>query len=112
MPIIDPQVNTATIANGASLSDSVSVGNGEVVGLIVPTFTSAALTFQGSDDDTTFKDVHDSAGAEVSIPANTGDRAYQAPASLKGFAYIKVRSGTSGTPVNQGAQRLIKVIIK
>lgn len=112
MPPVQPSIETATIANAASLSDSVEVGSGEVVGLMVPTWTSAEITFQGSHDGTTFSDVHDSAGAEVSIPATTGGRAVQAPAALKGFAFIKIRSGTSGTPVNQGAERLVRVIIK
>jgi hypothetical protein len=107
-----PTVQTATIANGASLSDVVEVGEGVVVGFLVPTFTAAVLTFQGSDDGVTFKDLKDAAAAEVQVASSTGDIHVAAPAALNSAAFIKVRSGTSAAPVNQGAQRLIKVIIK
>jgi hypothetical protein len=107
-----PTVQTATIANAASLSDAVDVGEGVVVGFLVPTFTSAALTFQGSDDGITFKDLKDAAAAEVTIVASVGDVFFAAPAALNSAAFIKVRSGTSAAPVAQGAQRLIKVVIK
>ncbi len=113
MPLATPEIRVATIANGAALSDAVVIGVGEIVALDVPTITSAALTFEGSSDGgTTFRDLYDSAQAEVSIAASTGDRYIQAPAALKGVDQIKVRSGTSGTPVNQGAARLIRLIMK
>ena len=110
--ITESIILSATIGAGTSLSGSVRIGSGEVVGLMVPTWDSAAVTFQGSHDDSTFSDVHDSAGVEVSIPASTGNRAFQAPAALKGFEFIKIRSGTSGAAVNQTVAETIQVIVK
>jgi len=107
-----PNTPTATIANGASLSDSVEVGQGAVVGFLLPTITAAVLTFQGSDDGVTFKDLRDAAAAEIQIASNAGDIFVTPPAGLNGPAFLKVRSGTSAAPVAQGAQRLIKVVIK
>ena len=112
MGLARPIVQTATIANAASLSDVVEVGEGVVVGFLVPTFTAAVITFQGSDDGVTFKDLKDAAAAEVSIASSVGDVYFAAPAGLNSAAFIKVRSGTSAAPVAQGGQRLIKVVIK
>src|SRR2546426_1318399 len=107
-----PTVLTATIANGASLSDALDVGVGTVIGFNVPTITSAALSFQASDDGVTYNNVKDAAAAEVTIAASVGAMFVGAPAALQGAAFIKLRSGTSGAPVAQGAQRLIQVVIK
>ena len=112
MGLARPTVQTATIANAASLSDVVEVGEGVVVGFLVPAFTAAVITFQGSDDGVTFKDLKDAAAAEISIASSVGDVYFAAPAALNSAAFLKVRSGTSAAPVAQGAQRLIKVVIK
>lgn len=112
MPLAEVEQKTATIAAAASLSDAIVVGDGEVVGLSVPALDAAALTFQASADGTTYRDLYDSAQVEVSLASSTGGRFIQAPAALKGAAYLKIRSGTSAVPVNQTAQRLIAVVIK
>ena len=112
MPQAKPFVGTHTIANGASLSDAVEVGESVVVGFQLPTIDNAAITFQGSHDGVTYQNVFDSAQTEVTIVASTGARFVAAPAALNGLPFIKVRSGTSGVPVNQTAQRTIQVIAK
>jgi len=90
------------IADEASLSDSQEVGSGEIAGLAVPTIVSAALTFQGSVDGTTFFDLYDNDGTtETAIGASTGGRFFAAPAALSSVPYLKVRSGTSAAAVNQ-----------
>lgn len=85
---------------------------------IVTPFTSAAvITFQGSDDGTTYYDVYDPAGTEVTIPSHathTG-RAYELPAAVLNFRFIKIRSGTSAAPVTQSpgaAGTTVTVILK
>lgn len=106
-------VKTATIANGASLSDAVDVAGGEVIGIYLPTITSAAITFQASHDGTTFGDLYTSGGSEQTLgAASTGARFLLMPAGISGIASLKVRSGTTGSAVNQGAERLIKLVIK
>jgi hypothetical protein len=112
MPLANANVLTATIANGASLSDAIHVGAGTLVGIQLPTITSAALTFQGSHDGTTFAEVVDASGNAVTYQASTGAIYIKAPADLVGVPYVKVRSGTSGAAVAQGAARSISLIVK
>lgn len=107
-----PTVLTATIANGASLSDVIDIGIGTVIGFLVPTIDAAALTFQGSDDGATFQNARDAAVAELTVASSTGAMFVPAPSGLQGAAFIKIRTGTAAAPVNQGSQRLIKVVIK
>ena len=87
------------IADEASLSGACGIGS--IIGLIVPTLVSAALTFQVSLDGTNFYDLYDEAGNEVVIPASTFNRAVAAPLELLEWKYVKVRSGTSAAAVNQ-----------
>lgn len=112
-----PTSTTATIANGASLSGAVQV-SGKLVGIVIPAaWTSAAVTFQGSADNVNFYDIYDGAlsGAaertmqSASVVAN---RLY--PLSLNdwiGVNYLKVRSGTSASPVNQGGARVFTLML-
>jgi hypothetical protein len=101
------QKTTVTIANGASLSSAGDLGGTRLVGIIMPAaWTAAALTFQVSyDGGTTFANLYDEYGLEYTVTADAG-RAIKVPALdfLIG-AQVKVRSGTSGTPANQGAAR-------
>ena len=112
MPVTGATSATATILSGTSLSGSVTVGEGVPVGIAVPPFTSAAITFQESADNVTFYDAVDAAGAEITLgAATTGSKFYPLPAGLTG-AYLKVRSGTSAAPVNQGADRTLTLVLK
>lgn len=103
---------TATIANGASLSGEIELGNSTALGLSLPTLTSAALTFQVAESGGgTYRNLYDDAGTEVTIPASTGDRWVALPPALfSGARALKIRSGTAAAPVNQGADRAILVI--
>jgi len=104
----------AVIANGASLSGSVRIGGHRIVAIEMPAgWTAAALTFQGSLDGDTFNNFYDEAGAEISITvaASRFIGLDAAALELSGVEYLKVRSGTSGAPVNQGAERTILLAI-
>lgn len=112
-----------TIANGASLSD-VAVLNFPVgteasgvretlVGIIMPAVWSAAsLTFQASNDNSTFADLYNAAGAEITVTASTSRWIALDPADFVGIAYLKVRSGTAGAAVNQGGDRVITLVFR
>jgi hypothetical protein len=104
----------ATIANGTSLSPAVGIQDKRIAAIITPAaWTAANLTFQGSHDGTLFNDIFDEAGAELSVTA-TAAKYIGIDASameLSGMAFIKVRSGTTGTPVNQGAARDIILVL-
>lgn len=112
------------IANGAALSGEVDLSQYEVVGIQMPSaWTAAALTFQGRGhndvlaDETipALADVYDDGGTELSVSAAASryiaivGSKRDALASLR---YMKVRSGTTGTPVNQGAARRLLLILK
>jgi hypothetical protein len=100
-----------TIANGASLSGGVELGAGALVAIILPTFTSAGLSFQSSEDGTSWREAFDSANAAITVAVTTGGY-ISAPAALRGAPWLKVRSGTSGAPVTQGADRVISLVVK
>jgi len=99
---------TATIADEASLSDAVILNYARVVNIEVGTWAvSAAITFQATGGgpvsgggSVTWYDVYDELGVEVQIPAGTHNKIYSVPA-LAGMFAIKVRSGVTGSAVNQ-----------
>lgn len=123
MPILknarDTAVNqttnlVATIANSASLSDIIDLAGTTLVGYEMPIgWTAADITFQGSIDGIdgiSFKDLYDSSGIEVNHTVAADRLIKLQPSVLATLRYFKIRSGTSGTPVVQGAERKIKII--
>jgi hypothetical protein len=104
----------ATIASGAALSGVVNVDGRRISGIIMPSaWTAAALTFQVSADGVVYNDLYDEAGAEYSITV-AASRYIGVDAGaleLSAVDFIKVRSGTTGTPVNQGAAREIIFVL-
>jgi hypothetical protein len=105
---------TFTIANNASLSDAVSLDEAALVGLIMPgTWTAADLTLQGAgeNDETAFLNVYDKDGTEVTIDAAASRYILLEPGKFAGIKQLKIRSGTSGTPVNQGGARTIVAVL-
>ena len=103
----------ATIAEAASLSDAVVVGAGAAVfGIVMPaTWSAAGLTFQGSVDGTNFFNIYDNA-SEWTETAAASRIIMVDPTLSESLQQIKVRSGTSGTPVNQAAARTITLIVR
>jgi hypothetical protein len=103
---------TATIANGESLSGAVDLGGRKLVGIVMPaSWTAASLTFQASPDGVTYYNVYDGAteravvvGASYYSMLNIGD--------WVGCRWIKVRSGTAGSAVNQAAERALTLVIQ
>lgn len=105
---MQPKVKSLTIASGASLSPSF-IGDGRLVAIQMPaSWTTANLTFQGSMDGSTYADMYDATGTEVNIAA--GASQYILIPDLKAL-WIKVRSGTTGTPVAQGADRALQLLV-
>jgi hypothetical protein len=108
----------ATISAGASLSNAINLGQRVIVALQLPSgWDAAALTFQGSYDGVTFGDIYDDGGTEVTIASGTivVNRTIVNAGILEklaGVLFLKVRSGTAGVPVNQTADRIIRVMQK
>jgi len=96
------------IANGASLSSGYSLQGRILTGIYMPSaWTAAGLTFQASYDNATWFNVYDTSG-ELAITTAAASL-YLAMDGTKflGISFIRVRSGTAGTPVAQGAARTL-----
>lgn len=106
---------TVTIASGTSLSGALNLGP-MVTGIVAiempAAWTAANLTFQVSTDGTTYVNLYNDGGTEATITAaasQTLSMRQDMTAILSKFRWLKIRSGTSGTPVNQGADRSLAV---
>jgi hypothetical protein len=107
-------IRTVTILNGASLSDAADLRGLPLVGVVLPAgYDTADLTFQGSADGDSFADLYDRAGNELKLTGAAASRYYVlAPGVLPGLRYIKVRSGTAGTPVAQTSDVVLTLIAR
>ena len=109
---------TATIASGATgLSGSVHLGGPDrgtsLVAIQMPaTWVTANLTFQASWDGTNFFNVHAADGTEVVVTAAASRWIILDPADFASASYVKVRSCTSATPVDQTATRTIVLVTR
>lgn len=108
-------IGTVTIANGTALSGAVNLSDKVLSAIIIPSaWTTAALTFQASDDQgVTWYNLYDSSGNEITIASgnvNTSSRISLDPSDYASVDFIKVRSGTQGSPVNQGAARVLTLV--
>ena len=107
-----PKVSSVTIAATGNLSSAVFIG-GRVHRLLLPTIDAAKISFQESDDNTTYYDLYDgdATGAEAQIASSTGARAYTLNGDIWGCVqYLKIRSGLTGATTTQNAARVIKII--
>ena len=96
----------AQIASGASLSTAVDLGDLRLVRIATPAaWTAAVLTFQVSYDGATWADLYDESGNEVSYTLVAGKSMRLPITDWLGVRHVKLRSGTSAAPVNQGAAR-------
>jgi hypothetical protein len=97
---------TATIANGATVSSALTAAGFISFGVALPAaFTGVALTFQVSADGTTYQALNNDAGA-VSITVAQG-KSYALPAGLTAFPYFKIVSGAA-----EGGARSLVVAMK
>jgi hypothetical protein len=107
---------TVTIALNGTVSTEVNTGGLPLQGIIMPSlWNTAVLTFQASNTSGgTFGDIYDGAGTEINV-ATAASRAIGLTTSdknaLESFQYIKLRSGTTATPVTQTASRTIIVVL-
>jgi len=111
-----PQITAheCTIAINGSLSTSVDLEGARLVGVLMPAvWTPATISFEGSDDDTSFFEVGDGT-AEISLVADAGWIISIPRGTLDGVGrYVKIRSGTSIAPVAQlVAIRTITLLVR
>lgn len=117
---------TATIANGQSLSGAVDLGarvtvkgfeyDPTLLALITPAgWDTNDMTFQVSADGVTYVNLYrvaaDGTASEYKITAAAPSLCFNlSPADWKGFRYLKVRSGTSGSPANQSGAASLTLV--
>ena len=108
----------AVIASGASLSGAIDLkaGRRTLVALQMPaTWTAASLTFAVSHDGTTYVPLYWD-GGEYTIEAAGGAAASLGvslePSAFAGWPFVKVRSGTAASAVNQAAARTIQAVTR
>lgn len=113
--------STTTISSGTALSGEVDLRGMRLVGIIFPSaWTAADVTFQiarqpaadggsygnvfNTDDSGTGAELSwDAAASQVTVPDWSG--------AFIGNAMLKIRSGPSGVPVNQAADRVLTLIL-
>lgn len=102
------------IANGASLSAEILLPVATPVAIMFPaTWTAANLTFQARPDGgDTYGNVYDASAVELTVGGAAGRFIVLPPMSFTGIKYLKIRSGTAGSPVNQAAERTLQLVVK
>lgn len=104
----------ATIAAGQSLSGPTPTGVDTLVGISMPaTWTAASITLQVSPDGgTTWQELYDGAGNEVTITAAAGQFIQLNSYMWRGMNMFQVRSGTLAAPVAQVAAAIVNLIAR
>lgn len=104
-------VNLVTILDGEALSGATFIGYGLLVGLIVPAgWNTADITLQAAPDGATYYNVHHKADdTEETIQAAASRHIWLDP-PIRGVGWVKVRSGTALSPVNQTGDVVVGVV--
>ena len=97
------RIGVAEIAQDTSLSAAVDLLDRTLTAIQMPaTWDAADLTFQAAEDlNGTYQNVYDDNDAEMTIQAAAARYIVIQPPKLAGLRFIKIRSGTSGSAVNQ-----------
>jgi hypothetical protein len=101
-PSHNDTVFTVVIDSNASISGSINLGDRHIVGIQMPGsgWITANLTLQVSYDGVTYQNYYVDSTEYVITVAN-GRNVHCKTADVEGAVYIKIRSGTGSTPVNQ-----------
>lgn len=105
-------IHTLAIASGQSLSDAATLAGARAARIDIPgTFTGTTISFQASPDsvDANFKNLYKSDGSEYTITVAPGRSILLDLADFLSIPYLKVRSGTAGSPTAEAAGRSIVV---
>lgn len=106
---------TVTIASGQSLSGAIALQGYALTRIILPAeWTAADLTFQESLDNSDYYNLSPAdSDTEYTVEAAASACKIIPPSNLLGaMGYLKVRSGTSGSPVVQEAGRTITLCFR
>jgi hypothetical protein len=112
MPIVIINGPTIQRLDALSLSDTLDCTAGTLISIISPAvWTAANLSFQISLDGVVFSNLF-RVGKEVLVPCGSGRGILVRPDYYLRGMYVKFRSGTSASPVQQTAVRTFQVAIE
>lgn len=99
----------------AALSNELDLRGYDIEAIFFPAaWTAAAVTFVVLDEPGGVEhDAFDSSNVEIEVDAAAGRFVKILPEhSVRGANLVRIRSGTSGTPVNQAAERVLKLSLR
>ena len=107
---------TVVISANQTQTSAIDFGHKEVIALQMPsTWTTANITLLGATTVSgAYTPVYDQSGSEINL-AVANNRMIMVDGSSQIFntiRYMKIRSGTSATPVSQDADRLLEFILR
>ena len=103
----------ATIPINTALSNALSIDGDVLCEIQMPaTWTTAHVTFQTSPDGVNFQDLVDTSNAEVDLTVTQAKNRRVNPDLYHGIVYLRLRSGTTATPVNQAAARVLTLVFE
>lgn len=119
------KTTTATIASGASLSGAINLhaikdagssmtGDGvHLCAIQMPAaWDTANLSFQASADGITYSELYDMYGAPYAVVSAASRLIVLNVQDFSGLKFLKIRSGTAASAVNQTADRTLTLILR
>lgn len=107
-----PKTGRMVISAGQSESSVLELVSETIVGIYMPSAWDAAdLVFQSSADGVTFSDMYEY-GAAITAQAAADQYVPLDFTKFVGAAYVKVKSESAGSAVNQTAQRVLTPVFR
>jgi len=106
---------SVSISTGATgLSSEIDLTGHVLVGVLMSTaWTDAGITFAAATAETgTYQSVYGSTGDETTLTVDASRFVSLTPLTSVGYRWLKVRSGTVGTPVAQAAARTLTLVTR
>lgn len=108
---VDATIDQTDGATAFSITAAIDLADKRLVRIALPAaWTAADLTFSVSYDGINFNNLFDEFGAEVVVKAAASRSIRLNITDWLGVKKLKIRSGTSATPVNQTTGRALRLI--
>ena len=109
---MSPKTGHVQILSGQSESEPIQLVSETLVGIYMPSqWDSADLGFSASHDGTTFMDMYDF-GSSMVTQADASQFVPVDYTKFVGAAYVKIKSVSGGSPVNQTADRVLTPVFR